>query len=174
MLRARHQLHQALGSGGRLRGCAVPGLDGDDGVHQVGIDAVPANGGINDAGERPLADLGRAREDRRGAGDEQQEYEATAGETRRSTARRWTGGRRWRCGTTRRRDRRGATAGRARPSLALAILLAVTDAATAERFYEQFKWSVIAPIGADRWALDAATFSTGWSRRRRGRTASCA
>jgi len=39
--------------------------------------------------------------------------------------------------------------------LALAILLAVTDAGTAERFYQQFKWSVIAPIEADRWALDA-------------------
>ena len=39
--------------------------------------------------------------------------------------------------------------------LALAILLAVTDAATAERFYQQFKWSVIAPLEADRWALDA-------------------
>ena len=35
------------------------------------------------------------------------------------------------------------------------ILLAVTDAAPAERFYPQFKWSVIAPIEADRWALDA-------------------
>ena len=32
-LRARHQLHQALGAGRRLRGCAVPGLDGDDRVH---------------------------------------------------------------------------------------------------------------------------------------------
>ena len=31
----------------------------------------------------------------------------------------------------------------------------MTDAATAERFYQQFKWSVIAPIEADRWALDA-------------------
>jgi len=31
----------------------------------------------------------------------------------------------------------------------------VTEAATAERFYQQFKWSVIAPIEADRWALDA-------------------
>ena len=82
-LRARHQLHQALGSGGRLRGCAVPGLDGDDGVHQVGVDAVPAGGGIDDAGERPRAGLGRAREDAGGAGDEQQEYEATAGEMRR-------------------------------------------------------------------------------------------
>ena len=39
--------------------------------------------------------------------------------------------------------------------LALAVLLAVTDAATAERFYQQFEWSVIAPIEADRWALDA-------------------
>ena len=39
--------------------------------------------------------------------------------------------------------------------LALAILLAVTDEATAERFYQQCKWSVIAPIEADRRALDA-------------------
>ena len=39
--------------------------------------------------------------------------------------------------------------------LALAILLAVTDAATAERFYQRFKWGVIAPIEADRWALHA-------------------
>ena len=38
---------------------------------------------------------------------------------------------------------------------ALAILLAVTDAAAAERFYQQFKWSVIAPIEANRWALEA-------------------
>ena len=39
--------------------------------------------------------------------------------------------------------------------LALAILLAVTDAATAERLYQQLKWSVTAQIEADRWALDA-------------------
>ena len=76
-------------------------------------------------------------------------------------ARHWTGGRRWRCGTTRRRDRRGATAGRGRPRLALAILLAVTDEAMAERFYQQFKWSVIAPIEADRWTLDAGDV-VGW------------
>ena len=38
--------------------------------------------------------------------------------------------------------------------LALAILLAVTAAAMAERFYQQFKWSIIAAIEADRWALD--------------------
>ena len=45
--------------------------------------------------------------------------------------------------------------------LALAILLAVTDEATAERFYQQFKWSVIAPIEADRWKLDAGDV-VGW------------
>ena len=45
--------------------------------------------------------------------------------------------------------------------LALAILLAVTDAATAERFYQQFEWSVIAPIEADRWALDASDVLDG-------------
>ena len=39
--------------------------------------------------------------------------------------------------------------------LVLAILLAVTDAGTDERFYQQFKWSVTAPMEADRWALDA-------------------
>ena len=38
--------------------------------------------------------------------------------------------------------------------LALAILLAVTDEATAERFYQKFKWEVLAPLEADRWALD--------------------
>ena len=27
--------------------------------------------------------------------------------------------------------------------------------ATVERFYQRFKWSVIAPISADRWPLDA-------------------
>ena len=59
-LRARHQLHQALGSGGRLRGCAVPGLDGDDGVHQVGVDAVPLGSRVDDAGEQPFAGLGRS------------------------------------------------------------------------------------------------------------------
>ena len=82
-LRARHQLHQALGSGGRLGGCTVPGLDGDDGVHQVGVDAVPLGGPVDDVGERQRAGLGRAREEAGGDGDEQQEYEATAGETRR-------------------------------------------------------------------------------------------
>ena len=40
--------------------------------------------------------------------------------------------------------------------LALAILLAVTDQATAEQFYQQFKWGVIAPIRADRWVLEVA------------------
>ena len=42
-----------------------------------------------------------------------------------------------------------------------AILLAVTDAATAERFYQRFKWDVIAPIEADRWALDSGDVR-GW------------
>ena len=52
--------------------------------------------------------------------------------------------------------------------LALAILLAVTDEATAERFYQRFKWSVIAPIEAG--PLDAGRrrrSSAGSSRRRR-------
>ena len=82
-LRARHQLHQALGPGRRLGSCAVAGLDGDDGVHQVGVDAVPLGGRGDDAGERPLDGLGRTREYAGGDGDEQQEYEAAAGETRR-------------------------------------------------------------------------------------------
>ncbi len=81
-LRARHQLHQALGSGGRLRGCAVPGLDGDDGVHQVGVDAVPLGSRVDDAGEQPLAGLGRLGE-QAGGGNEQQDREATEGGTRR-------------------------------------------------------------------------------------------
>ena len=83
LLRARHQLHQALGSGGRLGSCAVPGLDGDDGVHEVGVDAVLLGGVVDDVGEGPLGGLGRTREDAGGDGDEQQEYEAAAGETRR-------------------------------------------------------------------------------------------
>ena len=45
--------------------------------------------------------------------------------------------------------------------LSLAIPLAVTDEATAERFYQRFKWSVVAPIEADRWALDAGDV-LGW------------
>ena len=48
--------------------------------------------------------------------------------------------------------------------LALAILLAVTDEETAERFYQRFKWSVIAPIEADRWTLDAADGVVCWER----------
>ena len=39
--------------------------------------------------------------------------------------------------------------------LALAILLAVTDEATAERFYQRFKWGVLAPIRAEHWVLEA-------------------
>ena len=34
----------------------------------------------------------------------------------------------------------------------LAIPLTATDAATAPRFYQRFKWNVTAPIEADRWA----------------------
>ena len=80
----------------------------------------------------------------------------------RSTARRWTGGRRWRCGTTRRRGRHGATGGRAGPAqFALAVLLAVTDEATAEQFYQKFKWDVLAPLEVDRWVLDAGDI-LGW------------
>ena len=58
--------------------------------------------------------------------------------------------------------------------LALAILLAVTDEATAERFYQPFPWSVIAPIEADRWALDAGDVLGGLEvGSRLGRTTSC-
>ena len=49
----------------------------------------------------------------------------------------------------------GGYGGSGPTQLALAILLVVTDEATAERFYQPFPWSVIAPIEADRWALDA-------------------
>ena len=45
--------------------------------------------------------------------------------------------------------------------LALAILLAVTDQATAERFYQRFKWSVLAPIEVDHWSLVAGDV-LGW------------
>ena len=45
--------------------------------------------------------------------------------------------------------------------LALVILLAVTDEATAERFYQRSKWDVIAPIEADRRALDSGDV-LGW------------
>ena len=67
---------------GDLRGCAVPGLDGDDGVHQVGVDAVPPGGVVDDVGERPRGGLGQGFEEA-GAYDDQQEHEATAAETRR-------------------------------------------------------------------------------------------
>ena len=49
---------------------------------------------------------------------------------------------------------------------------AVTDEATAEWFYQKFKWDVLAPLEADRWALDTGDILVGWSRRR-GRTTSC-
>ena len=39
--------------------------------------------------------------------------------------------------------------------LALAVLLAVTDEVTAERFYQKFKRDVLSLIEADRWTLDA-------------------
>ena len=57
--------------------------------------------------------------------------------------------RRWRCGTTRRRAPAWGYGGSGPAQLALAILLAVTDEATAEQFYQRFKWSVISPISAD-------------------------
>ena len=44
--------------------------------------------------------------------------------------------------------------GSAPAQLALAILLAVADEETAQRFYQRFKWSVLAPIEADRWLFD--------------------
>ena len=45
--------------------------------------------------------------------------------------------------------------------LALAILLAVTDEVTAERYYQKFKWDVLAPLEVDRWVLDAGDV-LGW------------
>ena len=39
--------------------------------------------------------------------------------------------------------------------LALVFLLAVTDQALAARFYQRFKWGVVASISSDRWALNA-------------------
>ncbi len=81
----------------------------------------------------------------------------------------------WRCGITRRRDRRGATAVRVQPSLALAILLVVTDEATAERFYQAVQVGRHRADGGGPLGAGLRTpSSTGWSRRRRGRTTSCA
>ena len=40
----------------------------------------------------------------------------------------------------------GVTVARVPALLALAILLAVTDEATAEWFYQKFKWDVLAPL----------------------------
>ena len=54
-----------------------------------------------------------------------------------------------------------ASCGSGLAQLALAILLAVTDQATAERFYQRFKWSVLAPIEVDHWSLDAGDV-LGW------------
>ena len=45
--------------------------------------------------------------------------------------------------------------------LAPGVLLSVTNAATAERFYQRFKWIVSAPIEAARWTLDAGDI-LGW------------
>ena len=86
-LRAGHQLHQALGSGRRLRVRTVARLDGDDGVHQVGVDTVPSCSRVDDVGEPLFAGLGREREETGAGGDKQGEHEATAGETRRHAER---------------------------------------------------------------------------------------
>ena len=51
--------------------------------------------------------------------------------------------------------------GSGRPSWRWRSRLALTDEATAERFYQRFKWDVIAPIDADRWALDSGDV-LGW------------
>ena len=45
--------------------------------------------------------------------------------------------------------------------LALAILVQVPDDATTGPFYQKCRWSIIAPIEADRGALDAADIG-GW------------
>ena len=52
-------------------------------MHQVGVDAVPPGGRVDDVGERPLGRLGREREEAGAGADEQQEHETTAGEARR-------------------------------------------------------------------------------------------
>ena len=64
-------------------------------------------------------------------------------------------GRRWWSGTTRRRDRRGATAGQDRPSSRWRSCWQQRMRRRLSGFYQPFPWSVIAPIEADRWALDA-------------------
>ena len=74
----------------------------------------------------------------------------------RSTARRWTGGRRWRCGTTD-GDRRGWGYGGSGPAqLALVILL--TDASAAERLHQRNGASSrpieAGSLGAGRWTDD--------------------
>ena len=39
----------------------------------------------------------------------------------------------------------------------MAILLALADAETAQRCYQRFKWSVLAPIAVDRWRASRGT-----------------
>ena len=84
----------------------------------------------------------------------------------------WTGVRCWRCGTTRRRARRGATAVRARPSSRWPSCWAVTDQATAERCSIRGSSGASSrrsgPLGAGRRRCHRLAGS-----RRRGRTMSC-
>ena len=58
---------------------------------------------------------------------------------------------------------------RGQPSRRWPSCRAVTDEAPAERFYQRFKWDVIAPIEADRWppAQQRLAPSGGGHRRRR-------
>ena len=79
-----------------------------------------------------------------------------------STAPRWTGGRRPRCGITHRRGPAWGYGGSGLDPARAGDPLSVTDEATAERFYERFKRSVIARIEAG--PLDAGTPATlfGW------------
>ncbi len=47
----------------------------------------------------------------------------------------------------------------------LAILLAVTDEATAERFYQRFKWDVVEPDSAEPIWKTRAAAERRWRRR---------
>ena len=110
----------------------------------------------DDVGQRPLGGRRRPREE--GGGGEQQEHEATERETRRRS------GARREPLAARNHSPTGPAwgyGGSGPAQLALVILLAVTDEATAERFYQRFKRSVIAPIEANRWALGASDV-LGW------------
>ena len=84
------------------------------------------------------------------------------------------GGCRGRSGTTRRRDRRGATAGQDRPSSRCRSCWQELMRRRPSGSTRRFPWSVIAPIEAVRWALDAGDVLGGLEVGGRfGRTTSC-